>query len=149
MGTEGPLRLGREFHLQVRWLNQESATALAYAECQINSGGDSRCWERLLLYPFHKNMKHSTKKQNIPHSDDDYHSCFIDPLPSFISKCLYAPQQKQSMQILYYWRTYAGYCYLCVAQKLYFLCNSQRHSSVFSLFTIGMLNADVFLRGGI
>jgi ATP-dependent DNA helicase RecQ len=34
LGTEGPLPLEREFQRHVRWLNQESAMALAYAECQ-------------------------------------------------------------------------------------------------------------------
>jgi hypothetical protein len=35
LGTEGPLRLGRKSHPQVRWLNQESAAAFAQAECQL------------------------------------------------------------------------------------------------------------------
>jgi hypothetical protein len=34
LGTEGPLPLEREFQRHVRWLNQESARALAHAECQ-------------------------------------------------------------------------------------------------------------------
>jgi ABC-2 type transport system permease protein len=37
LGTEGPLPLEREFQRHVRWLNQESARALAYAECQNQS----------------------------------------------------------------------------------------------------------------
>jgi hypothetical protein len=37
LGTEGPLPLEREFQRQARWLNQESAAALAQAECQFRN----------------------------------------------------------------------------------------------------------------
>ncbi len=41
LGTEGPLVLGRESQYQAHWLNQESAIAVAYTECQGTSLPDS------------------------------------------------------------------------------------------------------------